>query len=87
MTTAWRSAREKPRSRPMISKLAASRFTSHSHGPGRVSSKSLMSNIICRSGVPNRPKFDRWASPHNCTVTPLTGVVAKSAAMISAPPR
>ena len=34
-----------PRSRPRISKLAASRFTSHSHGPGSVSSKSLMSNI------------------------------------------
>ena len=27
--------REKPRSRPAISKLAASRLTSHSHGPGK----------------------------------------------------
>jgi len=71
----------------MTSKLAASRFTSHSHGPGRVSSKSLMSKIICRSGVPNRPKFDRWASPHSCTVTPETGVAARSVAMISAAPR
>ena len=87
MTTARRSAGVKPRSRPMTSKLAASRFTSHSHGPGRVSSKSLMSNSIRRSGVPNRPKFDRWASPHSCTVIPDTGVAARSVAMISAAPR
>ena len=59
VTMARRSAGEKPRSRPMISKLAARRLTSHSHGPGRVSSKSLMSKIIWRSGVPKRPKFDR----------------------------
>ena len=84
MTMARRSAGAKPRSRPMISKLAASRLTSHSHGPGRVSSKSLMSNSIRRSGEPNRPKFDRCASPHSCTVTPDTGVAARSAAMISA---
>ena len=71
----------------MTSKLAARRLTSHSHGPGRVSSKSLMSKIIRRSGVPNRPKFDRCASPHNCTVTPDTGVAARSDAMISAAPR
>ena len=71
----------------MISKLAARRLTSHSHGPGRVSSKSLMSKIIWRSGVPKRPKFDRWASPHSCTVTPDTGVPARSDAMIRAAPR
>src|SRR5690348_7097214 len=87
MTMARRPAGENPRSRPMISILAARRLTSHSHGPGRVSSKSLMSKIICRSGVPNRPKLDRCASPHNCTVTPDTGVAARSEAMISAPPR
>ena len=63
MTTARRSAGANPRSRPAISKLAASRLTSHSHGPGSVSSKSLMSNISCRSGEANTPKFDRWASP------------------------
>ena len=34
-----------------ISKLAASRLTSHSHGPGRVSSKSLMSKTRSRSGA------------------------------------
>jgi hypothetical protein len=87
VTMARRSAGANPRSRPMISKLAARRLTSHSHGPGRVSSKSLMSNSMRRSGVPNRPKFDRWASPHSCTVIPVTGVAARSAAMISAAPR
>ena len=71
----------------MISKLAAIRLTSHSHGPGRVSSKSLMSKISCRSGVPNTPKFDRCASPHSWTVIPETGVGARSAAMMAAAPR
>ena len=42
-TAARRSLRLKPFSRPAISKLAASRLTSHSHGPGSVSSKSLRS--------------------------------------------
>ena len=87
ITTARRSAGEKPRSRPRISRLAASRLTSHSHGPGSVSSKSLMSKSMRRSGVPKRPKFDRCASPHSCTVTPDTGVGARSAAMIVAAPR
>ena len=54
-----------PSSRPATSKLAARRFTSHSHGPGRVSSKSLMSNISFRSGDPKTPKFDRCASPQS----------------------
>jgi hypothetical protein len=63
LTIARRSDGAKPRSRPAISKLAASLFTSHSHGPGRVSSKSLMSNTSWRSGEPNNPKLDRWASP------------------------
>ena len=71
----------------MTSKLAAIRLTSHSHGPGRVSSKSLMSKMSWRSGVPNTPKFDRCASPHSCTVIPDTGVGARSAAMIAAAPR
>jgi hypothetical protein len=31
-------------------KLAARRFTSHSKGPGSVSSKSLTSKTVCRSG-------------------------------------
>ncbi len=40
----------KSRSRPAISKLAARRFTSHSNGPGSVSSKSLRSKTSERSG-------------------------------------
>ena len=69
-TTARRSFPEKPFSRPPIAKLAARRFTSHSHGPGAVSSKSFMSKTSVRSGEPNTPKFDRWASPHSCTRRP-----------------
>jgi len=38
------------RSCAAITKLAARRLMSHSHGPGNVSSKSLMSNTIVRSG-------------------------------------
>src|SRR6516225_10953150 len=38
---------------------AASRFTSHSHGTDRVSSKSLMSKMMLRSGVAKPPKFMR----------------------------
>ena len=41
----WRSWSSKPRSRPATAKLATSRFTSHSNGPGSVSSKSLMLKI------------------------------------------
>ena len=63
----------KPRSRPATAKLATSRFTSHSNGPGSVSSKSLMLNISRRSGPANAPKFDRCASPQSCTSSPLRG--------------
>ncbi len=87
ITTSRRSAGVNPRSRPQISRLAARRFTSHSHGPGSVSSKSLMSNSRCRSGEANMPKFDRCASPQSCTVNPVRGVAARSDAMINAPPR
>ena len=71
----------------MASRLAASRFTSHSHGPGMVSSKSLMSKIIWRSGVAKSPKLERCASPQSWTVTPDRGVVSRSVAMSSAAPR
>jgi len=81
-----RSFSENPRSRPAIAKLATNRFTSHSHGPGAVSSKSFMSKTSVRSGEPNTPKFDRCASPQSCTRSPETGVLARSVAMISAPP-
>ena len=87
VTIARRSDRSNPRSRPNTSKLAAIRFRSHSHGPGSVSSKSLTSKTIWRSGVPNTPKFERCASPHSWTVMPELGVDARSAAMMSAAPR
>ena len=67
--------------------LAASRLRSHSQGPGSVSSKSLTSNIIARSGEANSPKLLRWASPQICVVRPERGVVARSDAMIRAAPR
>ncbi len=67
--------------------LAAKRLTSHSHGPGRVSSKSLTSNMSERSGEANRPKLDRWASPQICAESPERGVVARSEAMTRAAPR
>ena len=76
-----------PRCRPATSTLATSRFTSHSHGPGRVSSKSFMSKINVRSGVPKTPKFDRCASPQTWVTIPDTGVRARSVAMSSAAPR
>ena len=74
-------------SRPATSRLAASRLTSHSQGPGRVSSKSLTSNIRRRSADPKRPKLDRCASPHACTAIPEIGVVARSLAIGRAAPR
>ena len=76
-----------PLSRAAINMLAANRLTSHSHGPGSVSSKSLTSNTSRRSGEANTPKFDRCASPQHCTVSPDRGVAARSLAMISAAPR
>lgn len=42
---------------PAIMKLATSRFKSHSHGPGAVSSKSFKSKISARSGVAKPPKL------------------------------
>ena len=64
---------EKPLPRPATARLAANRFTSHSHGPGSVSSKSLTSKISRRPGEANAPKLDRWASPHACTTSPGPG--------------
>ena len=76
-----------PFCRPATAKLATRRLTSHSHGPGSVSSKSLMSNTSVRSAEANRPKLDRWASPQVCARKPETGVRARSAAMTAAAPR
>ena len=44
-------------SRAATTRLAAKRLTSHSNGPGRVSSKSRRSNDRFRSGVAHNPKF------------------------------
>ena len=73
--------------RPATSSDVTSRFRSHSHGPGLVSSKSLMSKIRLRSGDANPPKLARWASPQACTTRPESGVFDRSEAMISAAPR
>ena len=64
----------KPLLRAQISMLTASRLTSHSHGPGSVSSKSLMSKTSRRSGEAKTPKFDRCASPQHWTRNPERGV-------------
>ena len=81
------SSGPKPFSRAATARLAARRLTSHSHGPGMVSSKSLTSKIRWRSGVANSPKFIRWASPQACTQMSVRGVSARSAAIIAAAPR
>jgi hypothetical protein len=78
---------ENPFSRPATSRLAANRFTSHSHGPGAVSSKSLTSKNRWRSGEPKTPKLDRRASPQTWTFSPEFGVAARSEAIGSAAPR
>ena len=86
-TRALRSASDAPRERAAMTTLAAKRFTSHSHGPGSVSSKSLTLKMSERSGDAKNPKFDRCASPQSCTRTPLVGVSARSAAISAAAPR
>ena len=87
VTISPRSLSGNPLPRAATSRLAASRLTSHSHGPGSVSSKSLTSKTRRRSAEPKTPKFDRCASPHACTANPDTGVVARSLAIGSAAPR
>ena len=74
-------------SRAAMAALAASRFTSHSNGPGQVSSKSFRSNTSDLSGLAKMPKFNRCASPHSCTSIPDVGVVARSRPICSAEPR
>ena len=58
-----------------------------SNGPGSVSSKSFTPKMWARSGVPKAPKFERCASPHSWTASPVRGSGARSAAMIAAAPR
>ena len=81
----WRSS--VPWSRASTCRLATIRITSHSNGPASVSSKSRRSNESCRSGVAHNPKLRTWASPHNCTIRPLWGREARSAAITAAAPR
>jgi hypothetical protein len=47
----------------------------------------LTSKTSRRSGVAKMPKFSRWASPHACTRSPLTGVEARASAITAAAPR
>ena len=82
-----RSLSVKPLARPAMTRLAASRLTSHSQGPGSVSSKSLMSKSRWRSGEASSRKFSRWASPQSWALMPESGVPDRSDAMIAAAPR
>ena len=87
VTIRCRRSAGSPTSRPAISTLAAIRLTSHSHGPGSVSSKSFGPKTSLRSGAANPPKFEMWASPQACTTIPESGVAARSAAITAAAPR
>ena len=53
--------------------LAARRLTSHSQGPGSVSSKSFRSNTSRRSGDANTPKFDKMSVAAALDVQPGAG--------------
>ncbi|GJD97275.1 hypothetical protein OCOJLMKI_4503 [Methylobacterium iners] len=55
--------------------------------PGRVSSKSLMSNATRPSGLTKTPKLPIWQSPQAWTGKPAMADPARSAAMIAAAPR
>ena len=66
----WPRRRFRPLSRQATTKLAARRLTSHSHGAGSVSSRSLMEKMTLRSGVAKPPKLHRWASPQHWTRMP-----------------
>ena len=74
-------------SRPARTRLVASRFTSHSHGPAIVSSKSLVSNTSAPVGDPYTPRLRTCASPQSWTVIPETGNCARSYAIIGTAPR
>ena len=79
--------RVNPFARAAIRTLTASRLTSHSHGPGSVSSKSFESKTRVRSGEANSPKFERCPSPLAWTTMSLRGVVERSKAMTAGAPR
>ena len=75
--TSLKHRSDMPLTRPATTKLAASRFRSHSHGARSVSSKSLISKIRLRSGVAKSPKLRRWQSPQACTAMPVVGVLGE----------
>ena len=68
MLTALRSESSNPRSRPATAKLAASRLTSHSKGPGKVSSKSLRLKTSLRSGAAKEPEVRQVRVPAQLNV-------------------
>ena len=70
-----------------ITALATNRLMSHSQLPGRVSSKSLIPKTKRCSAVPNNPKLETCISPHNWTVISVVAWLARSCAMMAAPPR
>ncbi len=86
-TTPFCSFTDSPFARAAVTNPDANRFTSHSNGPCRVSSKSLMSKTRRRSGEASSRKFSGWASPQSCTRSPVSGNGPRSAAMIAAAPR
>ena len=67
---------ENPLSRPAMAKLAASRLTSHSHGPEQVSSKSLMPTSSWRSGDGHAEVHQVGISNDRCVYRPACAVPA-----------
>ena len=77
----------KPRWRAATTTLAASRLTSHSNGPGRVSSKSLMSKMRRRSGAVKAAEVREVRVAAELDREAGVGAAPRSAAMIAAAPR
>ena len=68
-----RSTSSKPRLRAATSMLAARRLRSHSNGPGSVSSKSLTSKIMSRSGRGEAAEVDQVGVPAELDVEVRSG--------------
>ena len=73
--------------RAPIAKLAARRLTSHSQGPGSVSSKSLMSKTRLALGGPEGAEVRQVRVAAKLDVRPEVGVLARSVAIDAAAPR
>ena len=82
-----RLSADSPTSRPAISALAAIRFTSHSQGPGSVSSKSFGPKTSLRSGAANAAEVRDVSVAARLDHDPESGVAARSAAITAAAPR